>query len=77
VTFGQQTFKLSRLTIKSSGLMGALIDPYGPTTSPRSCAETVSCGFRTMAQVDENCGALKFGPLAAGQVQEINKILGR
>jgi aryl-alcohol dehydrogenase-like predicted oxidoreductase len=34
-------------------------------------------GFRTVAQVEDNCGALKFGPLTAGQMEEIRKILGR
>jgi aryl-alcohol dehydrogenase-like predicted oxidoreductase len=34
-------------------------------------------GFRTVAQVQENCGALMFGPLAASQMQEIDRILGR
>ncbi|MBE0669073.1 MAG: aldo/keto reductase [Anaerolineales bacterium] len=32
-------------------------------------------GFRTVAQVEENCGALQFGPLSASQMQEIGKIL--
>jgi aryl-alcohol dehydrogenase-like predicted oxidoreductase len=34
-------------------------------------------GFRTVLQVEENCGAMKFGPLSAGQMQEINNLLGR
>ena len=34
-------------------------------------------GFRTVAQVTENAGAMKFGPLSADQVREIAKILGR
>jgi aryl-alcohol dehydrogenase-like predicted oxidoreductase len=34
-------------------------------------------GFRTVAQVRDNCGALKFGPLTAGQMAEIEKILER
>jgi aryl-alcohol dehydrogenase-like predicted oxidoreductase len=34
-------------------------------------------GFRTVKQVEENCGALKFGPLAANQMQEIEKLLER
>jgi len=34
-------------------------------------------GFRTVAQVNENCGALQFGPLTAAQMQEIEKILER
>jgi aryl-alcohol dehydrogenase-like predicted oxidoreductase len=34
-------------------------------------------GFRTVAQVEENCGALALGPLTAAQVQEIDRILGR
>jgi aryl-alcohol dehydrogenase-like predicted oxidoreductase len=33
-------------------------------------------GFKTVAQVDENCRAMKFGPLNAEQVEEINQILG-
>lgn len=32
-------------------------------------------GFRTVVQVTENCGALKFGPLTPGQMQEIQKLL--
>lgn len=34
-------------------------------------------GFRTVAQVEENCGALEKGPLASEQYIEIEKILGR
>jgi aryl-alcohol dehydrogenase-like predicted oxidoreductase len=34
-------------------------------------------GFRTVAQVEENCRALAFGPLDPAQMQEIDKILGR
>jgi aryl-alcohol dehydrogenase-like predicted oxidoreductase len=34
-------------------------------------------GFRTVKQVEENCGAMKFGPLSAGQMKEINSLLGR
>lgn len=34
-------------------------------------------GFRTVKQVEENCGALKFGPLTADQMLEIDRILGR
>jgi len=34
-------------------------------------------GFRTEKQVEENCGALEFGPLEKDQIQEINAILGR
>jgi aryl-alcohol dehydrogenase-like predicted oxidoreductase len=34
-------------------------------------------GFRTVAQVQENCRALDFGPLDAAQMEEIEKILGR
>jgi len=33
-------------------------------------------GFRTVKQVEENCGALKFGPLEEDQMQEIKAILG-
>ena len=33
-------------------------------------------GFRTVAQVEENCGALKFGPLTDEQMQEIDDLLG-
>jgi aryl-alcohol dehydrogenase-like predicted oxidoreductase len=32
-------------------------------------------GFRTVAQVKENCGALQFGSLTAGQMKEIEGIL--
>ena len=34
-------------------------------------------GFRTVAQVKENCGALQFGPLARDQMMEIETLLGR
>jgi aryl-alcohol dehydrogenase-like predicted oxidoreductase len=34
-------------------------------------------GFRTIAQVQENAGAMQFGPLTTGQMNEINKLLGR
>jgi aryl-alcohol dehydrogenase-like predicted oxidoreductase len=34
-------------------------------------------GFRTVQQVEENCSAMKFGALSAGQMQEINNLLGR
>ncbi len=34
-------------------------------------------GFRTVAQVEENCGALRFGPLTGGQMREIDRLLGR
>jgi aryl-alcohol dehydrogenase-like predicted oxidoreductase len=34
-------------------------------------------GFRTVAQVEENCGAMESGPLAEKQMQEIDALLGR
>ncbi len=34
-------------------------------------------GFRTVAQVRENAGAMGFGPLAPDQMTEIDEILGR
>src|SRR5215216_2156438 len=34
-------------------------------------------GFRTVQQVEENCGALQSGPLAKDQMAEIEKILER
>ncbi len=34
-------------------------------------------GFKTVAQVEENCKALEFGPLTAEQMREIDQILGR
>ncbi len=34
-------------------------------------------GFRTVKQVEENSGALAFGPLLPEQVREINTILER
>lgn len=34
-------------------------------------------GFRTVAQVEENCGALEYGPLTDDQMAEIDSILGR
>jgi aryl-alcohol dehydrogenase-like predicted oxidoreductase len=32
-------------------------------------------GFRTVTQVEENCGALQFGPLASEQLSEIETLL--
>lgn len=34
-------------------------------------------GFKTVAQVDENCKALEFGPLSRADMQEIDRVLGR
>jgi aryl-alcohol dehydrogenase-like predicted oxidoreductase len=34
-------------------------------------------GFRTVKQVDENAGAMVFGPLKLEQMGEIDKILER
>ena len=34
-------------------------------------------GFRTVKQVEENCGAMDFGPLTGEQMQEIEVLLGR
>jgi aryl-alcohol dehydrogenase-like predicted oxidoreductase len=34
-------------------------------------------GFRTVQQVEENCGALQTGPLAKDQMAEIETILER
>jgi aryl-alcohol dehydrogenase-like predicted oxidoreductase len=34
-------------------------------------------GFKTVAQVEEDVGALQFGPLTAEQMQQINQLLGR
>jgi aryl-alcohol dehydrogenase-like predicted oxidoreductase len=34
-------------------------------------------GFRTVAQVQDNCGSLKFGALSPEQMQEIDQVLGR
>jgi aryl-alcohol dehydrogenase-like predicted oxidoreductase len=34
-------------------------------------------GFKTVAQVDENCKAMQFGPLNPAQMQEIDTLLGR
>ena len=34
-------------------------------------------GFKTVAQVEENCGALDKGPLTSAQMDEIDSILGR
>jgi len=34
-------------------------------------------GFRSVAQVRENAGAMEFGPLTATQMAEIDRILGR
>jgi len=34
-------------------------------------------GFRTVAQVEENCGAMKFGKLSDGQMKEIAVIFAK
>lgn len=34
-------------------------------------------GFKTVAQVEDNAGAMQFGPLTAEQMAEIDRILGR
>jgi aryl-alcohol dehydrogenase-like predicted oxidoreductase len=34
-------------------------------------------GFKTVEQVDENCGALAYGPMAPNEMAEIDRILGR
>ena len=34
-------------------------------------------GFKTVAQVEENCKAMEFGPLTPDQMTEIDSILGR
>jgi len=34
-------------------------------------------GFKTVAQVEENCKAMSFGPLISSQMTEIDTILGR
>lgn len=34
-------------------------------------------GFKTVAQVEENAGAMNYGPLSADQMQQIDHILGR
>jgi aryl-alcohol dehydrogenase-like predicted oxidoreductase len=34
-------------------------------------------GFRTVAQVEENAGAMQFGPLTTEQMKEIDRLLGR
>ena len=34
-------------------------------------------GFRTVAQVEGNCGALRFGPLTAEQMSQVESILER
>lgn len=34
-------------------------------------------GFKTVAQVEENCASLQLGPLTVAQMQEIDRILGR
>ncbi len=32
-------------------------------------------GFKTVAQVEENAGAMRFGPLSAAQMREISDLL--
>ena len=33
-------------------------------------------GFKNVKQAEENCGAMRFGPLTAQQMSEINRLLG-
>lgn len=62
-----------------------ILSSYGRTVAQGALAwlwarspQTVPIpGFRTVKQVEENCGAMKFGPLSAGQMKEINSLLGR
>ncbi len=44
---------------------------------PRSDQTIPIPGFRTVQQVEENCGALELGPLAKNQMKEIETILER
>ena len=34
-------------------------------------------GFRTVAQVEENAGAMEFGPLTDNEMAQIEELLGR
>jgi len=34
-------------------------------------------GFKAVAQVEENAGAMRYGPLTVAQVREIDGLLGR
>jgi len=34
-------------------------------------------GFKTVAQVEENAGAMRFGPLSAEQMDQIERLLER
>ena len=34
-------------------------------------------GFKTVQQVEENTGAMRFGPLSSEQMRQIDEILGR
>jgi aryl-alcohol dehydrogenase-like predicted oxidoreductase len=34
-------------------------------------------GFKTVAQVEENCKAMDYGPLTPDQMAEVDTILGR
>ena len=34
-------------------------------------------GFKTVKQVEENAGAIQFGPLKPEQMKEIDRLLGR
>jgi len=43
----------------------------------RSPATVPIPGFRTVAQVEDNAGAIRFGPLAPGQMKEIDTLLER
>ena len=43
----------------------------------RSPATLPIPGFKTVAQVEENAGAIRFGPLSAPQMARIDALLGR
>jgi aryl-alcohol dehydrogenase-like predicted oxidoreductase len=43
----------------------------------KSAATIPIPGFRTVAQVEENAGAMRFGPLSAQAMSAINNVLGR
>ena len=43
----------------------------------RSPAAVPIPGFRTVAQVEENAGALAYGSLAAAEFDEVERLMGR
>ncbi|MAT41327.1 MAG: hypothetical protein CL609_03220 [Anaerolineaceae bacterium] len=60
---------------RTLGRSGITIGAMGLGCWARSSQHIPIPGFRTVNQVEDNCGALEKGPLTELQMQEINQIL--